>query len=144
MLAALAGVIYLIYSLRTTGISEGGLLAAGDLNWCKTRVKSLVNEGENVSIEQQGSDWKVLKPADKILEPTFMEKWLGANCKVSVDSYVSKYVLPGGQTELVVTFIDGTQTRFIRTEPATFMHQGDVLKSRQLEEAWHVLNRAAR
>jgi hypothetical protein len=146
LVVVLVAVIFIIFRLKTSGLSESatGLLAAGDLSWCKTRVKAVSNSLENIAIEQQGMEWKASKPSEKALPPTFMEKWLGANCTLKIDSYVSKYVLPGGQTELIVKFIDGGETRFVRTEPGTFIHQGDVFKSSQFEEAWHLLNQAAR
>lgn len=156
LVAVLAGIIFAIFRLKTGGLpSEAtALLGASELNWCKTRVKALTNNLEDIAIEQHGMEWKASNPmsakpgsaeaAGKALEPTFMEKWLGANCKLQIDSYVAKYVLPGGQTELVVKFIDDTETRFVRTEPGIFVHQGEVFKSAQFEEAWHLLNQVAR
>ncbi|HEX4925170.1 MAG TPA: hypothetical protein VFV50_13840 [Bdellovibrionales bacterium] len=135
MIAALAGVIYAIVHLKTGGLPGAGLMQAGELSWCKTRVKSVSNKLENIAVHQEGMEWKATAPAARQLEPTYMEKWLGQNCKVKVDGYLDSYVLPGGQTETVMTFIDDQTTTFLRTEENTFIHQGTTFKSRQLELA---------
>lgn len=135
MVAALAGVVYAITQLKTGGLPGGALMQAGELSWCKTRVKAVTNQLENIAVHQEGMDWKATQPSARTLEPTYMEKWLGQNCKIKVDSYLSSYVLPGGQTETVMTFIDDQKTTFMRTEENTFIHQGSTFKSRQLELA---------
>jgi hypothetical protein len=118
---------------------------ATEINWCKSRVKSIVNKDEKINVEQlETAEWVIKEPAMKSLSPVWMEKWLGEHCRVKVDSYLDRYVLPGGQSETVFTFIGGEETRFVKTEPETFLHQGSAFKSRQLDQAFKDLFELAR
>ncbi|MGE3757031.1 MAG: hypothetical protein AB7H97_04705 [Pseudobdellovibrionaceae bacterium] len=88
-------------------------------NWCEQRFLELNFENKSlvsISLQQRGFDWILVQSGKKILlDPTYVEKWLGSACSLEVSSYRDfKLKGPGfiSDGKLQVTWADQQQTTY--------------------------------
>jgi hypothetical protein len=156
LVIALGLTIYTIYALQTRGLSpevralfglspniaatEGG--AAGDtsaytkLNWCDTRVVSLIRPNE-FKLTQVDSNWVYETTAQKVVDFIAVEKWFARFCKVPAQNIGKETNLTKEAFSpfLMVKFVNGTIEVMRRNLHGVFDWRGQKFTSPEFEGA---------
>ena len=111
------------------------------LNWCDTRVASLV-EPDGFKIEQVANKWIREDKTRREVNFLSVEKWFGQYCDVRGQAIQpSSADLSSYKPVLFVKFINDKVEALGRAADGSFLWKGAAFKSEELEKALHELGR---
>lgn len=145
MLLGLFVVGYGIFTLRNNGSPEWlqtlvGTDQASSITLCDTRIVGLIKPNQ-YRISQNGRKW--IKEGSSTVELNFldMERWFGANCKVSASNIAPHHTKELIKPIYLFKFVDGAALPIYQGPDGSYIWKNQSFRSTKLDAALQELDR---